>query len=89
MNSLLDVLVGGCDVVGGLITVVRRTHPDQEDPSVPAAGAGGPYRLSAGADHSVTTCRDSAGAVVELEACLRAAAYSMAFRFTADRVIVK
>ena len=84
-----DVLVGGCRVVGGLFTAISSTQPDQEDPSAPPAGAGGPYLLSGGSDGVITTCRDHDHTVVALSTCLRAAAYSMALRFTADRVIVK
>lgn len=87
-NTLLDVLIGGCTIagVGGVVAV---TQPDQVDASVPAAGAGAPYRLQANAAKTVVTCRDKNNAPTTLATCLNAAAYSSAFKLTTRRVIVK
>jgi len=85
-NSMLDVLVGGCTVLGFFV-VITPTQPDQVDPAMPVAGAGGPYQLSENSQHQVTTCRDKNNTVVTLSTCLAAAAYSSFFKFTTDRVI--
>lgn len=86
-HSMLDVLIGGCTIV--LTPAVRPTQPDQVVPGPNLPGSGGPYLLSADAQRHVTTCRDNTNQVVELDACLRSAAYSSFFQFTANRVIVK
>lgn len=86
-STYLDVLIGGCTI--GLLPVLSPTQPDQVDASVPQPGAGGPYRLTASAAHVVTGCRDQDNTVVGLTACLNAAAFSSAFKFTSDRVIIK
>jgi cysteine-rich repeat protein len=86
-NSLLDVFVGGCTVF--IIQAIKATQPDKTDPGAPVAGAGGPYKLSANAQHQVTTCKDKNNATVTLSTCLSAAAYSSFFKFTTDRVIIK
>jgi hypothetical protein len=89
VNSMLDVLVGGC-AVGGLPRYVNATQPDTADPLVPVAGAGPPYKLfNAAGLNTVDTCTDQNGAVVPLAQCLASAAYSSHFQLTADRVIVK
>lgn|SRR5262245_33570229 len=88
-NSMLDLIVGGCSVLSGLVKVVVATQPDGVDPGMPPAGAGGPYVLSSNAAKVVNTCRDKNNAVVPLDVCLRAAAYSGQFNFTTDRVIAK
>ena len=89
-NSLLDVFIGGCHVLGGIIPVITATQPDQVDTTAPQGGAGAPYKLSAsGTNHVVDTCKDKAGAVVPLATCFAATAYSSSFKFTTDRVIVK
>lgn len=85
-SSLLDVIVGGCRVLGGLITAISPTQPDQEDPNVLAAGAGPPYRLTL-VGSRVTGCRDKNSTSVDLNACLNDAAYSSFFKFSTDRVI--
>ena len=72
-----------------ILPQVSPTQPDDVDPTAPPAGAGGPYRLSAGTNRIVNTCRDKNNAVVNLAACLDAAAYSSYFRFATDRVIIK
>jgi cysteine-rich repeat protein len=87
-NTLLDVLVNGCNVLGGLVLAIKATQPDQVDPTAPAVGAGGPYKLLL-SGVNVTGCKDKGGAAVALDACLKAAAFSSAFTFTADRVILK
>jgi cysteine-rich repeat protein len=86
-NSLLDVIIGGCTIL--FLQQIKPTQPDQVDPGVPAAGAGGPYKLSAGTDKAVNACRDKNNAVVALDACLNAAAYSSFFKFTTNRAIIK
>lgn len=86
--SVLDVLVGGCKVLGGFITAINPTQPDTSDPNAPIAGAGAPYFLSE-SNLQVSSCRDKNNAGVPLSACLAAAAYSSYFKFTTDRVIIK
>ena len=88
-NSLLDVIVGGCK--WAVVTITVASQPDQSDPGVPAAGAGGPYTLSASvpSSHVVDTCKDMSNATVDLATCLNAAAYSFFFKFSTDRVIAK
>jgi cysteine-rich repeat protein len=86
-NSMLDVFVGGCNVI--FFTAVTATQPDQVVAGAPPAGAGGPYHLTQDQNHVVNGCTDSSGASVTLGACLSAAAYSAALQFTTDRVIVK
>lgn len=91
-NRMLDIIVGGCTVKFLFIpvTAIKPTQPDQVDPAAPVAGAGAPYVLSADpATKRVTTCKDKAGTVVPLQACLNAAAYSMSFKYATDRVIIK
>jgi cysteine-rich repeat protein len=86
-NSLLDLLVSGCKVVGNLITVVNPTEPDTSDPTT---DAGAPYQLIASpTTRIVDSCKDHTGAVVDLTTCLNAAAYSSYFTFTTDRVMFK
>lgn len=86
-NSMLDVLVGGCSYF--FFTIIGATQPDQVDATAPAAGAGGPYSLTADSDNAVNGCVDGSGASVDLPTCLAAAAYSAYFQFTTDRVIGK
>ncbi|MBK8938511.1 MAG: hypothetical protein IPM79_12950 [Polyangiaceae bacterium] len=86
-NSLLDVIVGGCTIFG--VPQVTPSQPDQVDPAMPAAGAGGPYTLTTNASRVVNGCRDVNNAVANLQACLDAAAYSSFFKFASGRVIVK
>jgi len=88
-NSTLDMLVGGCTLIG-FLTVVQPTQPDRSDPAAPPAGGGGPYKLSAStASHVVDTCKDKNNATVPLATCLNAAAYSAFFKFSSDRVIFR
>jgi cysteine-rich repeat protein len=87
-NSLLDVIIGGCTTF--FVPQVTPRQPDESDPNFPTVGAGPPYTLSANpVTKVVDTCRDDLNAVVNLNACLQAAAYSSYFTFTTDRVIVK
>ena len=91
-NSLLDVLVGGCHVF--FIAAVNATQPDQTDSTVTfPAGTKPNYKLSASSTttHVVDTCTDSSapGKSVPLATCLTGTAYSSAFQFQTDRVIVK
>ncbi len=86
-NTWLDLLVGGCNII--VLTQVAATQPDQSDAAAPVAGAGAPYTLTrTGTGNVVTGCRDKNGASVVLGTCLNAAAYSVYFQFTSDRVIV-
>ena len=87
-NTLLDVLVSGCSIAF-IGPVIVPSQPDQVDPAMPTAGAGGPYVLQANAQKMVTTCLDKGGAAVNLNACMLAAAYSSYFQITTDRVILK
>ena len=90
-NSLLDVLVGGCTVF--IISAVNKTQPDEQDPAIMfPAGTVPPYKLSAAtASHVVDTCKDSSATpkTVPIATCLAGLAYSSAFSFATDRVIVK
>jgi cysteine-rich repeat protein len=91
-NRAIDLFVNGCTVrvVFVNVTAIRKTQPDQVDPSAPVAGAGGNYVLSVDpTTKRVNQCRDKNGAVVNLNMCLSAAAYSSFFRFATDRVIIK
>jgi cysteine-rich repeat protein len=90
-NRLIDIIVGGCTVKVVInLTAIKKTQPDQADPSVTPAGAGAPYTLTADpTTKRVTGCKDKAGAVVALQACLNAAAYSMSFKYATDRVIIR
>jgi cysteine-rich repeat protein len=90
-STFLDVVVGGCtvSVQGFPVTALIATQPDQVDLSATSAGAGGPYKLFANAAHVVNACRDKSNVAVNLAACLSAAAYSSAFKFATDRVIIK
>jgi cysteine-rich repeat protein len=86
-NSLLDVLVGGCNVIGG-VPAVTPTQPDTVDAAAPAAGAGPPYTLVPNATTKIVdTCRDNTATPVDLTTCLTHAAYSVWFRFASNRVI--
>ncbi len=84
-NSLLDVVVGGCNIFGQQVSA---TQPDTSDPAAPAAGNGPPYTLSANAQRVVTTCC-SQGVQVPLAACLLSAAYSSFHKFSTNRVIAR
>jgi cysteine-rich repeat protein len=80
-NSLLDVLVGGCNTIFG--TQIASTQPDLGD-------SNGPYTLETDATtHAVNGCKDKSSNPVPLPACLAIAGYSSFFTFTTDRVIIK
>jgi hypothetical protein len=88
-NSMLDLLVAGCSVflVG---QAIAPTQPDTDDPAVAPVGAGPPYKLTANSTtKKVTQCRDKNNALVNLQACLADAAYSVFLKFAAGRVIIK
>jgi hypothetical protein len=87
-SSMLDVIVSGCSLYGGFVSLIAATQPDQVDKDAPQAGRGGPYQLSTSSGH-VSGCADSSGGGVALAACLRAAAYSTFLGFATDRVILK
>jgi hypothetical protein len=76
-NSMLDVLVGGCKVVDGIVTVVNPTQPDTV--------------LSGGSICTLTlgTVNGVANHVTASQSCLAQDGYSSYFQFTTDRVIVK
>ncbi|MEI9941045.1 MAG: hypothetical protein WDO69_27830 [Pseudomonadota bacterium] len=88
-RSFLDLLVGGCTLASG-DALLSPTQPEQADPDAPQGGAGAPYRLTVNAtSHAVTGCRDKNNALVTLATCLKAAAYSSAYRLKTGRVIIK
>jgi cysteine-rich repeat protein len=89
-NSLLDVIVGGCHVA--IFAAVNATQPDQQDSTVTfPAGTQPKYTLSASGGNHVNTCTDGSnpGKSVPIATCLAGLAYSSAFQFQTDRVIVK
>lgn len=91
--TLLDLFVGGCTKTIILpITILKPIQPDQTDPTAPAWAAGPAYTLTR-TGKSVTGCQDknkkATTNATEFDQCLRAAAFSSAFTFTTDRVIVK
>jgi cysteine-rich repeat protein len=86
-NTMLDVFASGCRVL--FVTALAATQPDQADPTAPALGAGAPYSLVVGAGKKVTGCKDKSGASVDLAGCMKTAAYSTAFKFGTERVIVR
>ncbi len=86
-NSLLDLFVGGCTILG--MQALVPTQPDTADPGVLPGGGGAPYHLTANAQKLVTACTDKNNVAVELAVCLNAAAYSSYFRFAMGRVILK
>jgi cysteine-rich repeat protein len=87
-RTFLDLLVGGCTVSGD--ELVLPTQPDQADPDAPEGGAGAPYRFTTNPmSHAVTGCRDKFNMSVTLATCLKAAAYSSAYRLKTGRVIIK
>jgi hypothetical protein len=82
-NSLLDVLVGGCNLpVFGTLEIAP-TQPDLGD-------SNGPYTLQTDpTTHAVNGCKDKNLNPVPLPTCLTIAGYSSFFTFTTDRVIIK
>ncbi len=103
INSLLDVLVHGCTLMSGGATmgIMNPTQPDQRLASVTFTPVGGgtstpPYFLSSSSANSTThiidTCKDSStptAKAVPLATCLQGLAYSSAFTFQTDRVIIR
>lgn len=79
-NTLLDVIVGGCSVLG--ITQVKATQPDK------ARVAGDVYTFTTDATGHVNACKKN-NVTVAFPACLSDAAYSAFLKFTTDRVIAK
>ena len=79
-NTLLDVLVGGCTILG-----TPQISSAQPDESVSGSVT---YTFTANAAHQVNGCTAN-GAAAELSACLEDAAYSGYFKFATDRVIIK
>jgi hypothetical protein len=72
-NSLLDVIVGGCNTLIG--TQITPTQPDK--------GAG--YKFTTDpTTKAITGCNGPS-----LDACMANTAYSAYFKFTTDRVIMK
>jgi cysteine-rich repeat protein len=95
-NSLLDVLVHGCTLNG--TGIINASQPDQTLSSVTFTAQGGgsttaPYVLSASnaSTHNVDTCKDSSASpkTVPLSTCLLGLAFSSAFTFQTDRVVIK
>jgi len=84
-NTYLDLLVAGCKVLG-ILPEVASTQPDQIDAAAPVAGGGPPYVLVLDASNHVASCT-AKGAAATLPDCLNAAAYSIFYKFSADRVI--
>jgi len=78
VNTLLDVLVGGCHhtALGFPVSVIAATQPD--------GPSGTPVNITMTGTH-VSGCTGGGG----YDACLDVATYSSAFQFTADRVIAK
>ena len=89
-RTFLDLLVGGCTLHHGDTAVILPTQPDQVDAAATQGGAGAPYRLTSNPkSNAVTGCRDKNDDSVSLATCLKAAAFSSAFRFKTGRVIIK
>ena len=78
VNTLLDVLVGGCHhtALGFPVSVIAATQPD--------GPSGTTVHITMTGTH-VSGCTGGGG----YDACLDVATYSSAFQFTADRVIAK
>lgn len=79
-NTLLDAIVGGCTVI--IFTQIRATQPDT------ARMPGDTYTFTVGSGRRINGCRKN-GQTAMLNECLANAAYSVLFRFTTDRVIMK
>jgi cysteine-rich repeat protein len=91
-SHLLDVLVHGCSLSGQ--GVMNASQPDQQLSTVTfPSGTVPPYKLSASSSstHAVDTCKDSSATpkTVPLSTCLTGLAFSSAFTFQTDRVIIK
>jgi hypothetical protein len=79
-NSLLDVIVGGCTVLGS--TQVKPTQPDK------ARVPGDTYTFTTDSTGHVNACKKN-NVTSTLQTCLTDAAYSAFLKFTTDRVIAK
>jgi len=81
-NSLLDMIVGGCDlfIFSQVIPAITPTQPDTI--------GGEPFTLALDSNHRVASCTSN-GVEVDLTTCLANATYSSYFQFTTDRVIAK
>jgi cysteine-rich repeat protein len=80
-NSLLDLIVGGCDLfIFSAVTAITPTQPDSI--------GGEPFTLALDSNHKVASCTSN-GVEVDLATCLASATYSSYFQFTTDRVIAK
>jgi hypothetical protein len=92
-NTLLDVIVHGCSFMGTGVFNATQPDPGLVDSSVTLpAGTKAPYTLSAStATLVVDTCTDGSTPAkpVLIATCLKALAYSSAFQYQTDRVIMK
>ncbi|MBW2458147.1 MAG: DUF4215 domain-containing protein [Deltaproteobacteria bacterium] len=86
-NTLLDVLVSGCNVLW--ITQISPTQPDTDNSTLPNLGSGPLYTLQANNQNFVDTCLDSQNNQVNLQDCLNDAAYSAFFKYATGRIILK
>ncbi len=78
-NTMLDVLVGGCTIIG---TQIQPTQPDR------AAVDGDVYTFTTNTSTKRVTGCTRNGSSALLDDCLAGAAYSSYFKFTTNRVIV-
>jgi hypothetical protein len=78
------LFVSGCRVF--IVTAITGTQPDQVVGTPPP---GGKYTFVTNSNKKVVGCKDGQGRDVALNTCLNSAAYSSAFKFTSDRVIIK
>jgi cysteine-rich repeat protein len=77
VNSMLDLLVGGCETFGGFVTLVNPAQPD-----VVLSGSNITPLLTGA--NSIASCNGTGDI-----SCLTKEGYSSYLQFTADRVIVK
>jgi hypothetical protein len=80
-NSVLDLLVGGCTILGA--PQVSASQPDQS-----VAGNGDVYVFTTDSTTKAVNGCTRNGTAASLDGCLDGAAYSSYFQFTTDRVIV-
>jgi cysteine-rich repeat protein len=93
-NTLLDVIIHGCSVGGTGVFNATQPDPGLVDPTVPLPpGTKAPYTLSASVASTfvVDTCMDGSTPAkpVPIATCLKALAYTSAFQYQTDRVILK
>jgi cysteine-rich repeat protein len=86
-NSALDLFVGGCNAF--FVSALDPVQPDQASGGAPIVGAGAPYKFAVNDAKKVTGCKDKTGASVDLDKCLKSAAYSASFKFGTGRVVAK